>query len=85
VLSRCRQEWAIDEEEATFPGNGAGVNAAEDKIATRRTVEDAKVVLMERYGMSEPDAFSFVQRTAMQTRARMRDVADRVVGGELHP
>ena len=40
---------------------------------------------MERDGMSEPEAFSFVQRTAMQSRSRMRDVARRVVDGELRP
>ena len=86
VLARCRQEWAIDEEVAGEHAlDGAGADAAEDKIATRRLVEDAKAVLMERDGMSEPEAFSFVQRTAMQSRSRMRDVARRVVDGELRP
>lgn len=90
VLSRCRQEWAIDEEVAGEHGavesDGTGeAAAAEDKIATRRVVEEAKSVLMDRHGLSEPDAFSFVQRTAMQTRSRMRDVARRIVGGELQP
>ncbi len=90
VLSRCRQEWAIDEEVAGEHGavESDGTNeaaAAEDKIATRRVVEEAKSVLMDRHGLSEPDAFSFVQRTAMQTRSRMRDVARRIVGGELQP
>jgi AmiR/NasT family two-component response regulator len=86
VLTRCREEWAIDEEVAREEraGTSSG-DAAEDKIATRRVVEDAKAVLMERHGMSEPDAFAFVQRTAMQTRTRMRDVARRVVEGELRP
>lgn len=90
VLSRCRQDWAIDEEVARELG-AAGADGdveariAEDKIATRRVVEEAKTVLMEREGMSEPDAFAFVQRTAMQTRSRMRDVARRVVEGELRP
>ena len=81
VLTRCRQEWAIDEEVASAGDDGA----AEDKIATRRIVDEAKALLMDRDGLSEGDAFSFVQRTAMQTRARMRDVARRVVGGELRP
>lgn len=79
ALSRCRQEWAIDEE-----AEGGG-QAAEDKISTRKVVEEAKSVLMERHDMSEPDAFSFVQRTAMQSRAKMRDVARRIVDGELSP
>jgi response regulator NasT len=90
VLSRCRQDWAIEEEVARELGAAATdgdveARIAEDKIATRRVVEEAKTVLMEREGMSEPDAFAFVQRTAMQTRSRMRDVARRVVEGELRP
>jgi len=86
VLARCRQEWAIDEEVAAQRGPATSEGeAAEDKIETRRVVEEAKAVLMDRHGMSEPDAFAFVQRTAMQTRARMRDVARRVVEGGLGP
>ena len=85
VLAQCRQEWAIDEEVQLLGGGLGDGDAAEDKIATRRVVEEAKAVLMEQYGMSEPDAFGFVQRTAMQTRSRMRDVARRVVEGELRP
>lgn len=84
VLLRCRQEWAIDEalQEERPSSDGA---AAEDKIETRRMVNDAKAVLMEQNGMDEATAFSFIQRTAMQTRVRMRDVAQRIVDGELTP
>jgi two-component system, response regulator PdtaR len=86
VLSRCRQEWAIDEEVAgEYRPDHPGPDVAEDKIATRRIVDEAKAVLIDQHGMSEPDAFAFVQRTAMQTRTRMRDVALRVVAGELRP
>ena len=58
---------------------------AEDKIETRRVVDEAKALLMERHGMAEGEAFAFIQRTAMQTRSRMRDVAQRVVDGSLAP
>jgi two-component system, response regulator PdtaR len=85
VIAKCRQEWAIEEEVRTHGDGPADGDAAEDKIATRRVVEEAKGVLMDQHGMSEPEAFAFVQRTAMQTRARMRDVARRVVEGELRP
>jgi len=84
VMTRTRQEWAIDDEIAALSPPAAG-DPAEDKIATRRVVDEAKGVLMDRYGLSEPDAFAFVQRTAMATRARMRDVAQRVVDGDLVP
>ncbi len=85
VLARCRQEWAIDAEVEALVPPGDEVARAEDKIQTRVLVDQAKAVLMDRDDMSEPDAFSFVQRTAMQTRTRMRDVARRVVDGELEP
>ncbi|MDA8312618.1 MAG: response regulator [Actinomycetota bacterium] len=91
VIARCRQDWAIDEEVARELGvqpaasGGTAERIAEDKIATRRIVEQAKAVLMDDHAMSEPEAFAFVQRTAMQTRSRMRDVARRVVEGELRP
>lgn len=90
VLSRCRMEWAIDAEVDAEVGDrpGAGPAAdgrAEDKIETRRLVERAKVVLMDRHQMDEPQAHDFIQRTAMRTRARMRDVAQQIVAGELTP
>ncbi len=86
VLAKCREDWAIDEEiERLEPGGSNGPERAEDKIETRRLVEQAKEVLIEHSRLSEPEAFSFIQRTAMQTRTRMRDVAQRVVDGELQP
>ena len=86
VLFKCQQEWAIEREieELDQPADDDD-GRAEDKIETRRLVDEAKGVLMDRHGLSEPDAFAFVQRTAMQTRSRMRDVARRVVSGDLAP
>jgi len=81
VLARCRQEWAIEEEAASSGSDGA----AEDKIATRRIVDEAKAVLMDRHGLSEGDAFSFIQQTAMRSRTRMQAVAQQVVDGSLSP
>ena len=80
VLSRARQEWAIAAEESKEPAA-----AAEDKIATRRVVDQAKAALMDVSDMSENDAFTFIQQTAMQNRARMRDVAQQIVDGTLTP
>jgi AmiR/NasT family two-component response regulator len=77
VLARARQDRAIESEHSA--------DGAEDKIATRRVVDEAKQVLMDRDGLPEDEAFAFIQRTAMQTRARMRDVAQRVVDGTLAP
>jgi AmiR/NasT family two-component response regulator len=82
VLASCREEWAIDAEVETF---GSGESAAEDKIATRRLVEEAKSALINKSAMTEADAFSFIQRTAMRTRSRMREVARHVIEGSLSP
>ena len=48
-------------------------------------VDGAKGVLMEQFGMTESDAFGFIQKTAMRTRARMIDVARQVLEGSLVP
>jgi response regulator NasT len=40
---------------------------------------------MDRHEMSESEAFSFIQQTAMRTRTRMRDIAQRVIEGTLGP
>jgi len=82
VLASCQQDWAIDAEIETF---GADGSAAEDKITTRRLVDEAKGKLIETASMTEADAFAFIQRTAMRTRARMRDVARQVIDGSLVP
>ena len=49
------------------------------RLEARKVVERAKGLLQEHEGMSEPDAFRWLQRTAMQRRATMRDVAEQVV------
>ncbi len=77
VLAQARQEWAIAAE--------AGSGGAEDKIVTRRVVDEAKAILMDRNELPENEAFSFIQQTAMKTRARMRDVAQQIVDGTLTP
>jgi AmiR/NasT family two-component response regulator len=82
VLATCRQEWAIDAEIESFGPEGS---ASEDKIATRRVVEEAKSTLIEKAAMTEAEAFSFIQRTAMRTRARMREIARQVIEGSLSP
>ena len=50
-----------------------------EQLATRKTVERAKAVLQEALGISEPDAFRWIQKTAMDLRLSMRQVADGVI------
>jgi AmiR/NasT family two-component response regulator len=50
-----------------------------DRLETRKVVERAKGQLMATYGMNEPQAFKWIQRTAMDHRMTMREVADRII------
>ena len=51
----------------------------------RKVIDRAKGILIDECGMKEGDAFTFIQRTAMSERTRMRDVAERVLDGSLRP
>ena len=55
------------------------------ELEARKAIDRAKGVLIDQHGMKEGDAFTFIQRTAMSERSRMRDVADRILAGTLHP
>jgi two-component system, response regulator PdtaR len=50
-----------------------------DRLETRKAVDRAKNVLQRDLGLSEPDAFRWIQKTAMDLRLTMRQVADGVV------
>jgi two-component system, response regulator PdtaR len=50
-----------------------------ERLETRKLVDRAKGVLQESLGLSEPDAFRWIQKTAMDLRLSMRDVAEGVV------
>ncbi|MCD9622563.1 ANTAR domain-containing response regulator [Rhabdothermincola salaria] len=57
----------------------------EDQLETRKIVDRAKGQLMDGHAMSEGDAFSFIQRTAMRERLTMKLVSERIIAGELVP
>jgi response regulator NasT len=57
----------------------------EDQLESRKAVDRAKGRLMDRHGLSEQDAFSFIQRTAMADRQTMKAVSERVIADELVP
>jgi two-component system, response regulator PdtaR len=61
------------------------IDALAEQLEARKFIERAKGVLMDECAMTENDAFSYIQRTAMSERTRMRDVADRVLDGSLRP
>ena len=56
-----------------------------EQLETRKLVDRAKGVLMDKHGLSEADSFGFIQKTAMNERRTMRSVADDVVSGQVTP
>jgi response regulator NasT len=50
-----------------------------ERLETRKAVDRAKGVLQKDLGLSEPEAFRWIQKTAMDLRLSMRQVADGVV------
>jgi len=60
----------------------AEVSGLRERLEARKLIERAKGVLMSRHAMSEPEAFRWIQRAAMDNRTSMRAVADLVLSGE---
>ena len=56
-----------------------------DRLEVRKLVDQAKGKLMDEHAMSEQDAFSFIQSTAMSQRRTMRDVSRDVLDGAVGP
>jgi AmiR/NasT family two-component response regulator len=75
ALGRFREMRALEQE----------VQAAEDRLETRKIIDRAKGILMDRHGMKEQDAFSWLQRRAMSERITLKVIGERVIAGELAP
>jgi len=60
-------------------------SSLEEQLETRKIVDRAKGSLMDGHQLSEGDAFSFIQRTAMRERVTMKAVAEQILAGELAP
>ena len=73
AVSRHRQLTALEDE----------VAGLEERLETRTLVDRAKGRLIDQYGMAEADAFRFLQKTAMDRRLRLAEVARRVLEGDL--
>ena len=50
-----------------------------ERMETRKRVERAKGLLMENMQLNEPEAFRWIQKTSMDRRLTMREVADAVI------
>jgi AmiR/NasT family two-component response regulator len=58
------------------------VTGLRERLEARKLIERAKGALMTRHGLSEPEAFRWIQRAAMDNRTSMRAVADLVLSGD---
>ena len=52
-----------------------------ERLETRKQVDRAKGILMKKLKISEADAFRWIQKTAMDRRLGMKEVADAVISG----
>jgi response regulator NasT len=72
ALSRFREYRALE----------GKVKNLEDQLATRKVVEKAKGVLMQKHQLSEQDAFRRIQKLSMNNRKSMREVAEAILLAE---
>ena len=75
AVSRFREVTALEREVADLS----------DRLEARKLIERAKSVLMVRQALTEPEAFKWIQRAAMDRRSTMKAVAQVVLetlGGE---
>jgi response regulator NasT len=61
------------------------VDALGEQLESRKVIDRAKGLLIDECGLREQDAFTFIQRTAMSERSKMREVAERILDGSLRP
>ena len=61
------------------------VSDLQERLETRKIVDRAKGKLETDFGMSEPEAFRWIQKTSMDRRTSMRSVAEGVVEGTVSP
>ena len=69
AISRYAQISALESEVADLA----------ERFETRKRVDRAKGLLMTKMGLSEPDSFRWIQKTSMDRRLTMREVADAVI------
>jgi len=69
AVSRFREVTALEREVADLS----------DRLEARKLIERAKSVLMVRQALTEPEAFKWIQRAAMDRRSTMKAVAQVVL------
>ena len=56
-----------------------------ERLETRKVIDRAKGILMKAMNLSEPESFSWIQKTAMDRRISMREVANAIISPEAAP
>ena len=69
ALGRFQEIKAIEDELASL----------EERFESRKIIDQAKGILQQDLGLTEPEAFRWIQKTAMGLRKSMRDVAEGVI------
>jgi response regulator NasT len=61
----------------------AEVQTLQERLETRKIVDRAKGLLQATHGWTEPEAFRWIQKTSMDRRVTMRNVAEAVLAGNV--
>jgi response regulator NasT len=56
-----------------------------DRLETRKIIDRAKGILMAALNLTEPEAFSWIQKAAMDRRLTMKEVAQAVISPDAVP
>ena len=68
-MSRYEQIRALEKEVGTI----------RDQFETRKLVDRAKSLLITKMNLTEPEAFRWIQKTSMDRRLSMREVAEAII------
>ena len=60
-------------------------DALGEQLELRKLLDRAKGLLIDKHSMTEQSAFDFIQKSAMSTRAKMMDVANQILNGQITP
>jgi AmiR/NasT family two-component response regulator len=69
AISRYKEMMALEQE----------LGSVQDALETRKLVDRAKGILMDKRGMRETEAFRWIQLQSMNTRKSMREIAEAVI------
>ena len=59
------------------------IDTLRERLEVRKLLDRAKGLLQSEHGLSEPDAFRWIQKTSMDRRLTMRKVAEAVIEGSM--